>query len=96
MHFRLSFINIIYRLLGLLLASAFVGWLFGHVFLVMLATSIFLLVWHYHHLFKLINWLWQSKALSPPQAKGVWGYLYDGLYRQVKQQRNKQKQLNEK
>ena len=96
MHFRLSFINIIYRLLGLLLASAFVGWLFGHVFLVMLATSIFLLVWHYHHLFKLINWLWQSKALSPPQAKGVWGYLYDGLYRQVKQHRNKQKQLNEK
>jgi len=96
MHFRLSFINIIYRLLGLLLASAFVGWLFGHVLLVMLATSIFLLVWHYHHLFKLINWLWQSKALSPPQAKGVWGYLYDGLYRQVKQQRNKQKQLNEK
>jgi len=96
MHFRLSFINIIYRLLGLLLASAFVGWLFGHVLLVMLATTIFLLVWHYHHLFKLINWLWQSKALSPPQAKGVWGYLYDGLYRQVKQHRNKQKQLNEK
>jgi len=96
MHFRLSFTNIIYRLLGLLLASAFVGWLFGHVLLVMLATSIFLLVWHYHHLFKLINWLWQSKALSPPQAKGVWGYLYDGLYRQVKQHRNKQKQLNEK
>ncbi|KGJ87264.1 phosphate regulon sensor histidine kinase PhoR [Colwellia psychrerythraea] len=96
MHSRLSFINIIYRLLGLLLASAFVGWLFGHVLFVMLATSIFLLVWHYHHLFKLINWLWQSKALSPPQAKGVWGYLYDGLYRQVKQQRNKQKQLNEK
>lgn len=96
MHFRLSFINIIYRLLGLLLASAFVGWLFDYVLLVMLATSIFLLVWHYHHLFKLINWLWQSKALSPPQAKGVWGYLYDGLYRQVKQHRNKQKRLNEK
>jgi two-component system phosphate regulon sensor histidine kinase PhoR len=96
MHFRLSFINIIYRLLGLLVTSAFVGWLFGYVWLTMLATSIFLLVWHYHHLFKLINWLWQSKALSPPQAKGVWGYLYDGLYRQVKQQRNKQKQLNEK
>ena len=96
MHFRLSFISIIYRLLVILLASAFVGWLFDYVLLVMLATSIFLLVWHYHHLFKLINWLWQSKALSPPQAKGVWGYLYDGLYRQVKQQRNKQKQLNEK
>ena len=96
MHFRLSFTNIIYRLLGILLASAFVGWLFDYVLITMLASSVFLLVWHYHHQFKLINWLWKSKALSPPQAKGVWVYLYDGLYRQVKQQRNKQKQLNEK
>jgi two-component system phosphate regulon sensor histidine kinase PhoR len=96
MYFRLSFRNIFYRLLLILLASAFVGWLFNHVLLVLLATIFTLLVWHYHHLFKLINWLWKSKALSPPQAKGVWGHLYDGLYRQVKQHRAKQKQLNEK
>jgi len=96
MYHRLSFRNILYRLLALLIASAFVGWFFERILLAMLTTTLFLLVWHYHHLFKLINWLWQSKALSPPQAKGVWGYLYDGLYRQVKQQRNKQKQLNEK
>lgn len=96
MHFRLSFKIIIYRLLALLTVSALVGWLFDYVLLTMLASSVFLLVWHYHHLFKLINWLWQSKALSPPQASGVWGYLYDGLYRQVKQHRNKHKQLNEK
>ncbi|ALO34131.1 hypothetical protein CMT41_04845 [Colwellia sp. MT41] len=96
MYFRLSFKNIVSRFFAILIASAFVGWLFDLVLLVMLASSIFLLLWHYHHLFKLIKWLWQSKALSPPQANGVWGYLYDGLYRQVKQQRNKQKQLNEK
>lgn len=96
MYFRLSFKNIVSRLLAILIASAFVGWLFDYVLLVMLASSIFLLIWHYHHLFKLIKWLWQSKALSPPQASGVWGYLYDGLYRQIKLQRNKQKQLNEK
>lgn len=78
------------------MASAFFGWLFSEIFLVMLTTSLVLLVWHYHHLFKLITWLWQSNALSPPHASGVWGQLYDGLYRQVKQQRNKQKQLNEK
>lgn len=96
MHLSLSFLTIIYRLLGFLLASAFIGWLVNHVLLAMFATTLFLLVWHYHHLFKLINWLLRSKALSPPQAKGIWGDLYDGLYRQVKRQRNKQKQLNEK
>lgn len=96
MYFRLSFKNIFSRLLTILIVSALIGWFIGHPLLVVLATSIFLLAWHYHHLFKLINWLWQSKALSPPQASGVWGYLYDGLYRQVKQQRTKQKLLNEK
>ena len=96
MHFRLSFKNIFSRLIALLIASAFVGWLFEHVLLAMLACMLFLFVWHYHHFFKLINWLWQSKTLSPPQSNGVWGYLYDGLYRQVRQHRKKQKQLNEK
>ena len=96
MYFRLLFRNIISRLVLLLMASAFVGWLVGQTFLFMFMTVLVSLVWNYHHLFKLINWLWQSNALSPPQAKGVWGHLYDGLYRKLKQQRNKQKQLNEK
>ena len=95
MYLHLSLKNIISRLLLILIASAVVGWLFNHALLVMLVTSLTLLVWHYHHLFKLINWLWQSKKLSPPQASGVWEYLYDGLYRQVKQHRQKQRQLNE-
>ncbi len=96
MYFRLSFTKIIFKLLFILIASAAIGWLFDHALLVMFVTILTLLVWHYHHLFKLINWLWKSKTLSPPQANGVWGYLYDGLYRQVKQHRRKQKQLNEK
>ncbi len=96
MYFRLSFTKVIFKLLFILIASAAIGWLFDHALLVMFVTILTLLVWHYHHLFKLINWLWKSKTLSPPQANGVWGYLYDGLYRQVKQHRRKQKQLNEK
>jgi two-component system phosphate regulon sensor histidine kinase PhoR len=96
MNFRSSFNQIIFRLLVILVVSAVVGWLLNHAVLVMLVTSLTLLVWHYHHLFKLINWLWKSNTLSPPQASGVWGDLYDGLYRQLKQHRNKQKQLNEK
>ncbi|MEI6893609.1 MAG: phosphate regulon sensor histidine kinase PhoR [Colwellia sp.] len=96
MHFRLTFINIIYRLLALLLVSAFVGWLLDYVLLTMLISSLFLLIWHYHYLFKLINWHIESKSLTPPPAYGAWEYLYEGLYQQVKQHRIKQKLLNEK
>jgi two-component system phosphate regulon sensor histidine kinase PhoR len=96
MQFRLSITTIINRLIILLVASVFLGWLIGHVFLVMFLVTTIVVIWHYHHLFKLVNWLWQSKALSPPQSSGLWGHLYDGLYRQVQQYRTKHKQANEK
>ena len=96
MYFRISIRTIIVRLISIFLASAILGYLLGNTLLIMLLTSISLLVWHYRHLFKLINWLWQSKAISPPQAEGIWGVVYDGLYQQIKQHRKKQKQQNEK
>jgi len=96
MHFRLSARVIILRLVLILLSSGFVGWVFGYTLLALLGTSLVLLIWHYRHLFKLVEWLWQSKAISPPQSEGIWGRVYDGLYRQIKQHRQKTKVLNEK
>ncbi|GHE81493.1 PAS domain-containing sensor histidine kinase [Thalassotalea profundi] len=54
------------------------------------------LFWNYYQLLRLIKWLWRSKTIFPPQASGVWGRIYDGLYRQKKQHRKKLKQLNSK
>jgi len=64
--------------------------------MVLAVTTLVLLIWHYHHLLKLVKWLWRSKTISPPQADGVWGRIYDGLYRQTMQYRKKQKLLNDK
>lgn len=96
MHFRLSLRDVLARLAVIFAISGFLGFLFGYTLLALLITSFTLLCWHYHHLFKLANWLWQSKTLSPPQAEGAWGQIYDGLYRQNKRHRSKQKQQNEK
>ncbi|MGL1958933.1 MAG: phosphate regulon sensor histidine kinase PhoR [Colwellia sp.] len=92
MYFRLSFRTIIVRLIAILAASAVLGYLLGHTLLVLLISSLSLLIWHYNHLFKLVNWLWQSKTLSPPQADGIWGRVYDGLYRKIQRHRKKYKQ----
>ena len=94
MYFRLSARTVIFRLAIIILASAIVGLLVGHTFLVIAVSSTALLIWHYHHLLKLLKWLWRSKTISPPQADGIWGRIYDGLYRQTKQYRKKQKVLN--
>jgi two-component system phosphate regulon sensor histidine kinase PhoR len=96
MYFRLSVKSILVRLLTVLSISALFGFLIGQTLLVLSISTLAILCWHYHHLLKLLKWLWRSKTLSPPQSEGVWGRIYDGLYRQIKQQRHKQKQLNDK
>lgn len=96
MYFRFSAHNIVFKLIVNLLLSAGVGWLFDQTLLAVCFAFVGIISWHYHHLFKLLNWLWLSKSISPPQAEGVWGRVYDGLYRQIQKHRKKQKQLSEK
>ncbi|QOL27013.1 phosphate regulon sensor histidine kinase PhoR [Thalassotalea sp. LPB0316] len=81
------------RLLFVLLASGFIGWLFDIFWPAIAISSIALLIWHYHHLVQLAHWLWQSKSINPPHASGTWGRIYDGLFHVLNKQRKKQKQL---
>jgi two-component system phosphate regulon sensor histidine kinase PhoR len=96
MFFRISARTLFTRIFGVIIVSGFVGYLFGQTFLAVSIVSLCLLVWHYNHLLKLIKWLWQGKSIAPPQANGIWGRIYDGLYRRIRKQRLKQKQLNER
>lgn len=96
MHFRYSAKTIIARFLFILSVSAIVGFLLGNTFLVVAFSAIALLIWHYHHLLKLTKWLWRSKSISPPQSDGIWGRIYDGLHRQTRNYRKKQKQQNDR
>ena len=96
MHFRISVRSLLIGLLGWLLLSAIIGYIFGHLWAFVALTSIGMLMWHYRHLHQLMMWLWQSKSISPPESKGIWGHIYNGLYRQIKRHRQKLKSLNDK
>lgn len=48
---------------------------------------------HYWNLFKLNQWLWYSKKITPPTARGILGNIYDGIYYSQRRARNKRKQL---
>ncbi len=96
MHFQTIVRTLFLRLGTWLVLSVVFGYLIGSVWAVMALASLVIIAWHYRHLYDLINWIWQSKAISPPQADGVWGDIYNGLYRQIKKHRQKQKGLNDK
>jgi len=95
--YKLLTINVLYRRLALSLLLAFViGWLVNAIWPVLFAVCLLIVVWHYQHLYLLTDWLWQSKHMTPPQAKGVWGYIFEGIYQHNKAFRTKQKSLANK
>lgn len=96
MHFKLIIRALFFKLGTWLALSIIIGYLLDSVWAALALCCLALIAWHYRHMYELINWIWQSKAISPPQAEGVWGEIYNGLYRQIKRHRKKQKNLNDK
>lgn len=81
------------RQLLLLLLAAGVGWELGSVAwgLVLALTS--LLLWHGWQLSRLIGWLSHSDHREVPESRGVWGALFDDLYRLLSRHRKSEAQL---
>lgn len=81
------------RVLSYFTAAMIVGWWFDHVLLAITIAAVILLVINYTYLIKLNQWLWHSKKMTPPNARGLWGHIYDGIYYLQRRNRNKRKQL---
>ncbi|MFD2164673.1 phosphate regulon sensor histidine kinase PhoR [Thalassotalea euphylliae] len=96
MPFRLSIRQVVSRLILIFSISALLGFLVGHILLVMLLAALAIIAYQYKHIFLLSTWLWKTKSISPPDAQGTWGRLFDGLDRLVRKYRRKQKRLNER
>jgi two-component system phosphate regulon sensor histidine kinase PhoR len=50
---------------------------------------------HYWRLYRLNYWLWHSKKISPPSARGIWSHVYQGIYGANLRNRDKRKALGE-
>lgn len=94
MIYRFSRKQFFSRVLILISCLVVVGLLLGQLQLVLLIGAVIALIWNYKHLLKLINWLWQKNLISPPESAGIWGHIYDGIYRRTQKYRRKQRDLN--
>lgn len=71
---RLSFI-----IIGLLIA----GWLIGEVAIVLLSGLLVYLTYHLIQLRRLYAWLQlqnPAEPTPPPESRGIWAYVFDGIY----------------
>ncbi|QDF67794.1 phosphate regulon sensor histidine kinase PhoR [Shewanella sp. SNU WT4] len=86
-----------YRLVGriilLLILIVVVGLLFDSLASVLLVSASVWLIWHYRQLMRLNYWLWRDKRLTPPQGRGSWEGVFNGIYRLQQKNRKKISQL---
>lgn len=71
------------RLVLLFLILLLVGWWVGEPALTLLAGTTTYLGYHLWQLRRLYNWLRESERdepPSPPESRGVWGNVFDGIY----------------
>jgi len=71
------------RLSVIFLGLLVLGWLLGETALVLLCGLFIYLAYHLIQLRRLHNWLQnqdQAQSTPPPESRGIWAYVFDGIY----------------
>ncbi|WP_257263689.1 phosphate regulon sensor histidine kinase PhoR [Endozoicomonas sp. ONNA2] len=82
------------RIVSILAMGLFAGWLFDQIFPGLFIATLFYLLWSHYQLHRLLIWINAAahKELPPPESSGLWGEIFDGIYRiQRKHSRSKQR-----
>ena len=71
------------RMLLFMSAGFFVGWLAGNAFAGLSLVLVLYASWSIKELFKLLDWLTAGRDCNeePPESRGLWGEVFDGIYR---------------
>ncbi|MBQ4832169.1 phosphate regulon sensor histidine kinase PhoR [Pseudoalteromonas sp. MMG010] len=81
------------RLFIYFLPLLLIGVLIGAPFLLLFLGSFSLLVWHYHQLYRLSDWLLNQRSFNPPEGEGAWEQVFEGIYHLQHRNRNKRNEL---
>ncbi len=69
------------------------GFLFGHLSLVLAIFFAGLFLWYFRNLLRLQRWLQKGKKYVPPLAGGLWGEVFNGIYRLQQRSRARNKRI---
>lgn len=87
-----GWIRELWYIAGLALTFLIIGLIAGHALFFLLLAVLGYLLWHVLNVLRLQHWLRDSKKLQPPVSKGVWGEVFNDLYRlQVRDRKRKRK-----
>ncbi|MBH0090755.1 phosphate regulon sensor histidine kinase PhoR [Pseudoalteromonas sp. AS84] len=81
------------RLFIYFLPLLLIGVLVGAPFLLLFLGSFSLLIWHYHQLYRLSDWLLNQRSFNPPEGEGAWEQVFEGIYHLQHRNRKKRNEL---
>lgn len=93
MKYRNPWPGAIGRIAGALAALVVIGYLLGHMAAVVLAGALVYSGWQIRNLILLDKWLRQPSPNSVPRGNGLWGAIFDNLYRIQRRHRLRRRRL---
>ncbi|MBH0017189.1 phosphate regulon sensor histidine kinase PhoR [Pseudoalteromonas sp. NGC95] len=81
------------RLFIYFLPLLLIGVLVGAPFFLLFLGSFSLLIWHYHQLYRLSDWLLNQRSFNPPEGEGAWEQVFEGIYHLQHRNRKKRNEL---
>lgn len=87
--------NTIIAWLAGLTASIIIGLILGHLLGVLLLYVLGSLYWQLYQLYQFHDWLRHSGRAAPPEASGIWGEVFDAVYRLQKKQRKSKRRMRQ-
>ncbi|CCQ09535.1 Phosphate regulon sensor protein PhoR (SphS) [Pseudoalteromonas luteoviolacea B = ATCC 29581] len=81
------------RLFLYFLPLVLIGVLIGAPFVLLFFGALTLLIWHYHQLYRLSDWLLNQRSFNPPEGEGAWEQIFEGIYHLQHRNRKKRNEL---
>lgn len=88
-----SWIEEVWRLIGLMVFAVVLGLIFSRVSVMLLVAFAAYVGWTLFNLWHLRRWLIKGRKYSPPRSFGIWGEVFTELYRLQKRNKKRHKRL---
>ncbi|TDO97506.1 phosphate regulon sensor histidine kinase PhoR [Marinomonas balearica] len=76
-------------------ATFAIGFVLGNIALALLLYVLVSLAWQMYQLYQFHSWLRRSGKASPPETSGIWGEVFDAVYRLQKKQRKSKRKMRQ-
>ncbi len=86
--------KLLIKYISFVLIAALIGWAFDYAVHAAFIALLIIVAWNLSRLYTLDQWLRKSRMINPPESTGIWGEIFDQIYRLRKRDKKRSKNLS--